>query len=178
MFMRLAEGFNLKRCAGLIIAFISLSVLCACASSDRTVQSSGLTEAVQNESSAAAKEENTDMPKLKLLINGRAFTAALYDTPAAGALSQRLPMTVTMQELNGNEKYYYLPFTLPEQSEQIGSIRAGDIMLWGDNCLVLFYESFSTSYRYTKIGHIENPSGLSDAVGTDNVTVELITEGL
>ena len=35
-------------------------------------------------------------------------------------------------------------------------IEAGDIMLFGNNCLVVFYKSFNSSYSYTKIGHIEN----------------------
>ena len=29
-------------------------------------------------------------------------------------------------------------------------------MLYTDNCLVIFYKSFDTSYSYTKIGHINN----------------------
>ena len=35
-------------------------------------------------------------------------------------------------------------------------INAGDIMLYGNNCLVVFYKSFDTTYSYTKIGHIDN----------------------
>ena len=44
-------------------------------------------------------------------------------------------------------------------------------MLYGNNCLVVFYESFDTSYTYTKIGHIDDTSGLVDALGTGSVTV-------
>ncbi len=44
-------------------------------------------------------------------------------------------------------------------------------MLYGNNCLVLFYKSFSTEYSYTKIGYIENPSNLADAVSSDNIIV-------
>ena len=45
-------------------------------------------------------------------------------------------------------------------------------MLYGNNCLVLFYKSFSTEYSYTKIGYIENPSNLADAVcQRDNIIV-------
>ena len=50
------------------------------------------------------------MPTLQLFINGKEFTATLYDTSAARALLEKLPMILTMQELNGNEKYNYLPF--------------------------------------------------------------------
>jgi hypothetical protein len=45
-------------------------------------------------------------------------------------------------------------------------------MLYGNNCLVLFYEGFNTSYSYTRIGHFENASGLAAAVGTGDATVK------
>ena len=44
-------------------------------------------------------------------------------------------------------------------------------MLYGSTCIVLFYESFSTSYRYTRIGRVDNPAGLAAAVGSGSVTV-------
>lgn len=62
-----------------------------------------------------------------------------------------------MSELNGNEKYYYFEETLPSNATQIGTIQTGDIMLYGSDCLVLFYDTFSTSYRYTRIGKIDSP---------------------
>ena len=34
-------------------------------------------------------------------------TASLRDNPTTRALLERLPMTVTMGELNGNEKYFF-----------------------------------------------------------------------
>ena len=76
-----------------------------------------------------------------------------------------------MSELHGNEKYYYFNESLPTNSERIGNINTGDLMLYGSDCLVLFYKSFSTSYSYTRLGHIDNPQRLADAVGSGNITV-------
>ena len=76
-----------------------------------------------------------------------------------------------MNELNGNEKYHYLPERLPAHNERVRNIRSGDLMLYGSDCLVLFYESFPTSYSYTRLGYIENPEGLKEALGDGNVRV-------
>jgi Uncharacterized conserved protein len=84
-----------------------------------------------------------------------------------------LPITLEMSDLNGNEKYYYLDNTLPTASENPKQIKSGDIMLYDDNCLVLFYKSFSSSYSYTKLGYIEDTGDLEKAVGNGNVSVTI-----
>lgn len=109
--------------------------------------------------------------KVTLTINGQEFTATLEDNAATEALSTQLPMTITMDELNGNEKYCYLSESLPTSASNPGRIEAGDLMLYGDSCLVVFYKSFNTSYRYTRLGSIDDPSGLAQAVGRGSVTV-------
>lgn len=121
-------------------------------------------------------ENNTNDGKetnmtLNIKIGEQTFSVTLEDNNTARAFVALLPMTVSMTELNGNEKYYYLEKNLPTESSRPGTIRAGDLMLYGSNCVVLFYETFSSSYSYTRIGHIDNPSELASVVGNGNVTV-------
>ena len=65
-----------------------------------------------------------------------------------------------MNELNGNEIYYYLDQDLPTNSYQSHNIETGDIMLFCSSCLVIFYESFQTNNSYSRIGKITTPDGL------------------
>ena len=81
-----------------------------------------------------------------------------------------------MVELNGNEKYAELKQALPTQAESIGKIQTGDLLLYGNNVLVLFYESFSTPYRYTRIGKVTDTAGLTKALGAGNCQVKLVTK--
>ena len=108
---------------------------------------------------------------INIIIGSKAFTATLADSETGEAFAALLPLTVTMNELNGNEKYHYLSSSLPTAAYQPGTIHAGDLMLYGNNCVVLFYETFNTSYSYTPIGSIDNPSGLAAALGSVNVSV-------
>jgi hypothetical protein len=81
-----------------------------------------------------------------------------------------------MRELNGNEKYFDLPNNLPTNASNPGTIQTGDLMLYGSNTLVLFYKTFSTSYNYTRLARIDNPSGLATALGSGNITVKFELE--
>ncbi len=127
-----------------------------------------------NKENAPIKTENNGTMangKIKITINSRSFTATLLDNNTAKAFKELLPMTIQMTELNGNEKYYDLPTKLPNKSSNSGTIHNGDLMLYGSNTLVLFYKSFSTSYSYTKIGSIDDPTGLEEALCTDTISV-------
>lgn len=113
---------------------------------------------------------------LRITVGDRTFAAALEDSPSVRALLARLPLTADMRELNGNEKYFYLPDALPADPVRPGSIRAGDLMLYGSDCLVLFYEDFESSYRYTRLGRIDDTAGLVAALGEGDVTVRFEAE--
>ncbi len=108
---------------------------------------------------------------INIIIGSKTFTATLADSETGEAFAALLPLSVTMNELNGNEKYHYLSSSLPTAAYQPGTIHAGDLMLYGNNCVVLFYKTFNTSYSYTRIGSIDDPSGLASALGSGNVSV-------
>lgn len=109
---------------------------------------------------------------MQLTIGQNTFVVALENNATVAELVKLLPLDVKMMELNGNEKYYCLDGHLPTNEQPVRQINAGDIMLWQDNYLVLFYRSFTTAYSYTKIGHITDVTDLAAAVGTGNVQVQ------
>lgn len=115
----------------------------------------------------------SDMYEITIRVNGNVFPAKLYQTETTKSIMQKLPLSITMNELNGNEKYYYFSESFPTESGRVSEIHAGDLKLYGSSCLVLFYESFSTSYSYTSLGYVENPDGLAEALGTGNVHVDI-----
>lgn len=115
---------------------------------------------------------NTDSMKLKITVGSNTFMARLYNNETVAAFKARLPMTIEMRELNGNEKYFDLPNNLPTNAPKPGTIQTGDLMLYGSNTLVLFYKSFSTSYSYTSLGGIDNVSGLAAALGSGSIIVK------
>lgn len=115
---------------------------------------------------------NTNISKMKITIGTTVFTATLNDNAAATAFKAMLPLTVDMNELNGNEKYYYFSTNLPANASSGDNIKAGDLMLYDNSCLVLFYKNLHTPYHYTRIGRIDNISGLVTAVGSGNVTIK------
>ena len=108
---------------------------------------------------------------INIIIGSKTFSATLADSEIGEAFAALLPLSVTMNELNGNEKYHYLSSSLPTAAYRPGIIHAGDLMLYGNNCVVLFYKTFNSGYSYTRIGALDDPSGLSDALGNGNVSV-------
>ena len=108
---------------------------------------------------------------MNITIGQSTFSTELADTKAAQELTALLPLTLEMQDHLSNEKFAELPKALSRNDQAVGRIEAGDIMLWGGNTLVVFYESFQSSYRYTKLGKIKNTAQLKNAVGAGKVTM-------
>lgn len=100
---------------------------------------------------------------MKLIIDEKEYDVVLENNETVNAFVQLLPIELSMNELNGNEKYSYLDVNLPTKAYYPKHINKGDVMLFGDNCLVIFYKSFDTSYSYTNIGYINNLPDLGNS---------------
>ena len=152
-----------------LISWIAISILwliivpaCSAASNEKIPDEGGRVEVAETD------EESMD---LEVVVGNKVYAASLADTDAARQFAQQLPLTIHMEELNGNEKYFYMDSELPVSAIKPGDIHAGDLMLYQDDCLVLFHESFSTPYSYTPLGKVNDPEGLAQAVGTGSVDV-------
>ncbi len=93
---------------------------------------------------------------VKVKIDDNYYAIDLEENETVKEFINILPKEFNMTELNGNEKYIYLDHVLPTNEYNPGYINKGDVMLYGNNCLVIFYKSFNSNYSYTKIGHIND----------------------
>ncbi|MBR3987464.1 MAG: hypothetical protein IKK04_09975 [Bacteroidales bacterium] len=81
------------------------------------------------------------------------------------------PSGARRRGLRGPARRLALSTLQARQGEIQQSLTKRDIMLYGDNCVVVFYETFTTTYQYTPIGHITNTEGLKEALGSGKLTI-------
>lgn len=115
------------------------------------------------------------MNKIKITIGSQEFIATLADNATAQSFKEKLPLTLSMTELHGNEYYVYLDSGFKTTGYVPDTIKKGDIKVYGSDCLVFFYETFSNpGYSYSDIGAFENPDGLKDALkaGAKKITIQ------
>ena len=123
-----------------------------------------------NREVAHAQTTSQSMTEITITIGGKTFAAEIEDTETGRAFVSSLPMTIDMSELNGNEKYHYLNSSLPTNAKHYSTIEPGDLMLYGNSCIVLFYGK-AGGYSYTRLGKLKQTEGLAEAVGRSSVSV-------
>lgn len=152
------------------------------ANDNQTSENSENIEEINTENSIANSEETieegsenmtnqSENIKINLIVNNKTFSATLNNNETVKELISMFPMTLHMSDLNANEKYHYLDSSLVTNSSNPRRINAGDIKLYGNNCLVVFYDSFSTSYSYTDLGKVDDVEGFVSELGRGDVTI-------
>lgn len=170
-----------------VLAICALLALSGCsqqggetvANNESSSSSAASTSASTDDNAAARQPETETVPaeaqkeevtrNVTATLNGHDFEIELVDNGTARAFAEMLPLSGTLSELNGNEKYLMVSDSLPSNPSNLGTIEAGDVMLYQDDYIVVFYETHPSPYAYTRIGKIADVSGLSSAVGSGSV---------
>lgn len=161
---RLAWGLPLLRSLGLLLGLL---VLGGCEAGQPSTSGSRTVAAF--DAGVASIKPGTS--RMWMTVGERRFAITLSDNATARALAALLPLTLDMAELNANEKHAGLPKALPAKASRPGQIRSGDLMLYGSDTLVVFYQTFDSSYSYTRLGCVDDPVGLAQALGRRGVRV-------
>ncbi len=56
----------------------------------------------------ASALQTEDIAQMKIAVNNQEYNVILEENDTTSALQHLLPMTLSMSDLNNNEKYYYL----------------------------------------------------------------------
>ena len=118
----------------------------------------------------ASEEENLAM-KIQVLVNGETFTATMEQNRTADAFLKMVesgPITLQLSDYAGFEKVGPLGQSLPTDNHQT-TTRAGDIVLYQGNQIVIFYGS--NSWSYTRLGKIDDLTGWEEALGRGDASV-------
>ena len=161
-----------------ILSFFTITILClgmaGCGSEGNTSKENNTGTTSENYvEEKEGTEAEMDNHTIMVTIGEQKFEAILEDNKTAEEFSSKLPVTFDMSELNGNEKYFNMDVSIHSEPEQVGKIEEGDLMLYGSDCLVLFYQTFKSGYSYTKIGKILKPQGLEKALGEGEIKITI-----
>ena len=160
---------NIKNISGLLLCACCFVFLISC--NDNTVNTvdtdssdENILSSISDESEISNNKYESSKVTMNIQVGDKSFTAIMEDNQSSEAFIEKLPLTINMSEMNGNEMYYFMDDDLPVDAKRPGKINNGDIMLYGSNCLVVFYKAFNTGYSYTSLGNISDPKGFKDAI--------------
>ena len=122
---------------------------------------------------AETNSESVKERKLRMIVDGQEISITLYDTPAANALYDMLPLDLNFEDFNGIEKISYLSQELPTEGEPDGcDPDVGDLCLyapWGN--LSIFYQDFRYSDSLIMLGHIDSGMNVISEMEENTSTV-------
>lgn len=135
----------------------------------------------KNETNSELTVNNNDVVKekedmsLKLLINETQISVLWEDNDSVKALyeyANNNTLTIDMRMYGGFEQVGSLGINLPTDDKNI-TTKAGDIVLYNGNQIVVFYGS--NTWSYTKLGQVENASAdyMKQLLDNGGVTVSL-----
>ena len=78
--------------------------------------------------------------KIRLMVNGKAITATLIDGETTRDFVSLLPLTLTMNDLFGREKFARLPRAISTEAKRTHTYEVGNVAYWSPGPdLAIFY---------------------------------------
>src|SRR5947207_8137844 len=81
----------------------------------------------------------TPAMKIRLRIDNKVLTATLADNKTARDFVSLLPLTLTMNDLFGREKFGHLPRAISEGGKRARTYEVGDVIYWSPGPDVAIY---------------------------------------
>ena len=79
------------------------------------------------------------MLRIKIRVRGSDLTATLIDSPTSRDFVSLLPLTLTMNDLFGREKFGHLPRAIAEGGTRSRNYEVGDVIYWSPGPDVAIY---------------------------------------
>ena len=146
----------------LLVLCIVLSVVIYFAVKNNNNEENNVEEDIDDDVVESSIKPFDSAKYMKVTIGDTEYELVLENNLSAMDLLSISPLEIDMEDLNNNEKYYYLSYSLSDSDGYNGEIKKGDVLLYQSNCIVIFYEDFDTDNNYIKLGHINGLESLSD----------------
>ena len=162
---------NKKRLFTIIFSIMFITLSCSCTPKQENKSD------VQNSSEIMVKRpsEANNETELKIYFNEKEIPVFWEENESVAALKQKVadnPLTIEMSKYGGFEQVGSFPFKLPSNDKQI-TTEIGDIMLYNDSNLVVFYGS--NSWDYTRLGKIKDKTEqeIIELINSDNLIITI-----
>jgi hypothetical protein len=144
------------------------------------VEESEMKTTSSNSSDTELNEGNQEKTEaiLQMRIGDTVVSVEWEDNKSVQALKDLCsdePLVIQMSMYGGFEQVGSIGTSLPRNDRQI-TTRAGDIVLYSGNQLVVFYGS--NSWAYTRLGHItdQDATSMAELLGNGDVTITVSNE--
>ena len=129
----------------------------------------------ESKGSDMENRRNTEQSELKMMIRDIPVSVEWENNESVNALKEFVSektLTIQMSMYGGFEQVGPIGTNLPENDERI-TTKAGDIVLYSGNQIVVFYGS--NSWPYTRLGKITDKTAqeLAEILGSENVTITI-----
>jgi hypothetical protein len=118
--------------------------------------------------------------KIRLRIGNRALTGTLIGSKTAQDFVSLLPLTLTMNDLFGREKFAHLPRAISTEGKRTHTYEVGDIAYWSPGPDVAIYYQHDgekiPNPGIIVIGELDSGVDAFDVPGSAEVKIEVMHE--